>query len=155
MSGPSTYECSAPALTRNGRVGMYGASYAGFAQWAAATHLPAALKVLMTSDATAPGIDFPMQRGVFQNWAFRWSFCVTHTRKSDQQICSDDGRWRALDQTWYRSGRRYRDLDGLPDLAALQSNIDSMLELGLAKDRVEVKNYVDLSLVKEAVQRLR
>jgi NitT/TauT family transport system substrate-binding protein len=49
----------------------------------------------------------------------------------------------------------YRDPQGLPALAALQSNVDTMRDLGLVKDRVEVQKYADLSLVKDAAQRLR
>lgn len=49
----------------------------------------------------------------------------------------------------------YRDPTGLPDLDTLQTNLDTQRELGLLKDTVEVKKYADLSLVKEAAQRLK
>ncbi len=38
----------------DGRVGMYGGSYNGFTQWAAAKHLPPALKAMMAPVAAAP-----------------------------------------------------------------------------------------------------
>ena len=38
----------------------------------------------------------------------------------------------------------------IPDLAALQANIDVQHELGFLKGKVEVKNYADLSIVKDA-----
>ena len=43
----------------------------------------------------------------------------------------------------------------MPDLKALQSNLDMMTDLGFIKDHVAVNNYVDLSLVKEAAARVK
>jgi sulfonate transport system substrate-binding protein len=48
----------------------------------------------------------------------------------------------------------YRDPKGLPNLDALQSNVDQQQQLGFLKSKVTVKNYVDLSLVQEAAKRL-
>jgi len=48
----------------------------------------------------------------------------------------------------------YRDPNGLPDIAALQSNIDLQQKLGFLKSSIEAKNYIDLSLVREAAARL-
>ena len=101
----------------DGRVGMYGDRYSGFAAWAAAARPPPALKAIATSGASAPGIDFPMAGSVFQNFAYRWSLHVTTPTSADDHY-ADDALWRALDQKWYRSGRRYRDLgrlNGQPD----------------------------------------
>ncbi len=63
----------------DGRVGMYGSTYAGFAQWAAAKRLPAALRAIATSAATAAGIDAPMTGGIFHNSAFRWVSSITES----------------------------------------------------------------------------
>ena len=49
----------------------------------------------------------------------------------------------------------FRDPKGLPDLKALQANIDGMRDIGLMKDQVDVEKYADLSLVKEAAVRLK
>jgi len=97
----------------DGRVGMYGDGYSGFTPWAAAKHLPPALKAIATSGASAPGIDVPMTGGVFQNSGYRWSSYVTNTKAADESGYYDDALWRALDQKWYVSGRRYRDLGRL------------------------------------------
>jgi NitT/TauT family transport system substrate-binding protein len=48
----------------------------------------------------------------------------------------------------------YRDPRGLVDLEALQRNVDVQQELGFLKNRVDVKPYVDMSLVEEAAQRV-
>jgi sulfonate transport system substrate-binding protein len=49
----------------------------------------------------------------------------------------------------------YRDPNMLPDLDALQRNVDTTHELGFVKNKIDVKKYADLSLVKEAVTRLK
>jgi len=49
----------------------------------------------------------------------------------------------------------YRDPNGLPDLDALQHNIDTTAELGFLKSRFDVKKYADLSIVQDAVKRLK
>lgn len=98
----------------DGRVGMYGEGYSGFTAWAAATgRVPPALKAIAVADPTAPGIDAPMSGGIFQNSAYRWSLEVTNTKPALDGIFADDAVWRALNEKWYRSGRRYRDLGRL------------------------------------------
>ncbi|HEX4239900.1 MAG TPA: CocE/NonD family hydrolase [Steroidobacteraceae bacterium] len=97
----------------DGRVGMYGERYSGFTPWAAAKHMPAALKAIATSAPTAPGIDVPMDGNVFQNSAYRWSSYVTNTKPGDEKKYYDDALWHALDQKYYSSGRRYRDMGRL------------------------------------------
>jgi len=86
----------------DGRVGMYGDGYGAYMPWAAAKHLPPALKAIATSAAMVPGIGMPMEGSIFQNSAYRWSL--------DKARFTDEAQWRALDQKWYRSGRTYRDL---------------------------------------------
>lgn len=48
----------------------------------------------------------------------------------------------------------YRDPRGLPNLDALQSNIDLEQQQGFIKSKIDVRKYVDLSLIKEALTRL-
>ena len=49
----------------------------------------------------------------------------------------------------------YRDLNGVPDLDVLQRNIDTVQSLGFIKSSVAVKDYADLSVVKDAAARLK
>jgi NitT/TauT family transport system substrate-binding protein len=49
----------------------------------------------------------------------------------------------------------YRDPNMLPDLTALQRNVDMTQELGYAQASFDVKAYSDLSMVKEAAERLK
>lgn len=95
----------------DGRVGMYGGSYEGFTQWAAARRFPTALKAIMPSVTFAPGIDFPMDGNVFMNYAYPWPFYVTNVKTLDDSTYFDSERWDRLNREWYTSGRSYRDLD--------------------------------------------
>src|SRR5690606_9245679 len=57
----------------DGQVGMYGGSYAGFAQWAAARLKPPHLKTIVPQVAAAPGIAEPVENGVFiVQLAYNW-----------------------------------------------------------------------------------
>ncbi|HUB97066.1 MAG TPA: ABC transporter substrate-binding protein [Stellaceae bacterium] len=49
----------------------------------------------------------------------------------------------------------YHDPQGLPDLDALQSNIELQRDLGFLKSDLDVRKLADLSYVKEAAQRLK
>jgi sulfonate transport system substrate-binding protein len=49
---------------------------------------------------------------------------------------------------------QYRDPNGMPNLAALQSNLQQQKQVGFLKDDIDVKKYSDLSMVQEAAKRL-
>ena len=102
----------------DGRVGMYGGSYEGFTQWAAAKHRPKALKALMPSVAVAPGIDVPMEGNVFQTFVYYWPFYTTTNKTLDDGPYDDRGRWWRMNRAWYVGGTAYRGLekiDGTPN----------------------------------------
>ncbi len=95
----------------DGQVGMYGSSYNGYAQWAAAKRLPPALKAIMPSATVAPGIDVPMEGNVFQSFVYQWPFYTTNNKALDDATYNDRARWNALNRTWYSTGQPYRALD--------------------------------------------
>ncbi|MGH8234205.1 MAG: CocE/NonD family hydrolase [Rhodanobacteraceae bacterium] len=102
----------------DGRVGMYGGSYEGFTQWAAAKHLPKALKALMPSVSAAPGIDVPMEGNVFQTFIYYWPLYTLSNKTLDDRMLTDNARWLRMELSWYASGKAYRDLpkiDGTPN----------------------------------------
>jgi uncharacterized protein len=100
----------------NGRVGLLGSNYGGYVAWAATKRMPPALKAIVASDPIAPGIDLPMAGGIFVNPAYRWLYSVT--AQPDDKLPGDDARWRALDEDWYKHGRRYREFPTLPGRAS-------------------------------------
>jgi NitT/TauT family transport system substrate-binding protein len=48
---------------------------------------------------------------------------------------------------------QYRDPNGIPDLKALQQNIDTQVKFGFLKHSIDVKKYSDLSFVERAAKR--
>jgi sulfonate transport system substrate-binding protein len=49
----------------------------------------------------------------------------------------------------------FRDPNMMPDLAALQRNVDLTRDLGFVKSSIDIKQYSDLSLIEEAARRLK
>jgi NitT/TauT family transport system substrate-binding protein len=49
----------------------------------------------------------------------------------------------------------YRDPNMMPDLVALQRNVDTVADMGFIKSPLDVKKYSDLSLIEEAAKRLK
>lgn len=49
----------------------------------------------------------------------------------------------------------YRNPDMVPDLKALQSNVNITKDLGFVKDHIDVEKYADLSIVQDALKRLK
>jgi len=58
-------------------------------------------------------------------------------------------RWAVLEDD------AYYDPNMMPDLAALQRNVDMTKQLGFAQASFDVKAYSDLSMVEEANKRLK
>jgi len=49
----------------------------------------------------------------------------------------------------------YRDRDMMPDLAALQRNVDMTRDLGFVRGSIDVQKHADMSIVQEAAKRLQ
>jgi ABC-type nitrate/sulfonate/bicarbonate transport system substrate-binding protein len=61
----------------------------------------------------------------------------------------------ALFQKWFFTKEDYyRSPDAIPDLTALQQNIEVQHKLGFLRTSVDVKKHADLSIVREAAQKL-
>jgi NitT/TauT family transport system substrate-binding protein len=55
----------------------------------------------------------------------------------------------------FTTADNYRDPNGEPDLAALQSNLDTQRQLGLLKNPIDIRKYADLGIVRAAAARLK
>jgi len=97
----------------NGKVGMYGGSYNGFTQWAAAKYHNPALKTIVPYVAAIPGLGLPMENNVFINANYGWVFYVTDNKYLDNKTYYDPQRWRSLNSNWYLSGAAYRKIDSV------------------------------------------
>ncbi len=101
----------------DGQVGMYGGSYNGFTQWAAAKYMPRALRTIVPYVAENPANGLPMQNNVFLLVNYPWIYYVTNNRFLDEAAYADP-RFKTINDRWYASGASYRDVDtiaGLPN----------------------------------------
>ena len=97
----------------NGKVGMYGGSYLGFTQWAAVKKIHPALKTIVPAVAVAPGIDFPVENGVFLNYMLSWVHFVNNTKNTDEASNADSKKWISLNEKYYQLGIPFNQLDSL------------------------------------------
>jgi uncharacterized protein len=96
----------------NGEVGMYGGSYNGFTQWAAAKWMPPALKTIVPYVAENPGNGLPMQNNVFLLVNYAWIYYVTDDKLLDNAAYGNK-TFRSLNDRWYASGLSYENVDTL------------------------------------------
>ncbi len=54
----------------------------------------------------------------------------------------------------FTSRDQYHDPNGMPNLSALQDNLQEQKKVGLLKEDIDVKKYTDVSMVEEAAKRL-
>ena len=97
----------------DGRVGMYGGSYNGFTQWAAAKHLHPALKTIVPAASAAPGLDVPMMNNVSESFVFPWIYYVSNTKFLDVADYNNTARWDSVNTQYYTQGKAYNRLDSL------------------------------------------
>jgi len=97
----------------NGKIGMYGGSYNGFTQWAAAEYHHPALKTIVPYVAAIPGLGLPMENNVFINANYGWAFYVTDNKYLDNKTYNDPKRWRNINFNWYASGSAFNKIDSV------------------------------------------
>ncbi len=95
----------------NRKVGMYGGSYLGFAQWAATKKLHPALKTIVPSTAVVPGLsDNLTENGVLNTGSLPWFHLVGNNSTMDFGTYYDP-RWENTSDKWYQKGSAFKDLD--------------------------------------------
>ena len=97
----------------NGKIGMYGGSYNGFTQWAAAKYHHPALKTIVPYVAAMSGLGLPMENNVFINANYGWFLYVTNNKYLDNEVYYNPQRWRSMNDRWYTSGVAYNKLDSI------------------------------------------
>ncbi len=96
----------------NGKVAMWGGSYAGYDQWATAKEFPPHLATIVPAAAPYIGIDFPFTGNVFQPYDEQWLFFVSGHASQDK-IFGDGDFWAARYREWFESGRPLKDFDAI------------------------------------------
>jgi len=100
----------------NGKISMWGGSYAGYDQWATAKELPPHLATIVPVASPAAGVDFPGRGNIPYPYDVQWlTFTAGHT--SQGRIFGDDAFWVGAILRWIESGTSFRSLDtfvGIP-----------------------------------------
>ena len=94
----------------NGKVGMYGASYGGWDQWATAKELPPGLASIVPAAAAYLGTDFPFVHNVFVPYNMTW-LTFTSGNAAQSTIFGDMELWSDAFTERYVDHRPFAELD--------------------------------------------
>jgi uncharacterized protein len=94
----------------NGKISMWGGSYAGYDQWAAAKEFPPHLATIVPVAAPYAGVDFPMGPNIFSPYDVQWLF-FTSGHNSQDKIFGDSVFWSNKSRQWFESGAPFKDFD--------------------------------------------
>lgn len=95
----------------NGDVVMYGGSYNGFTQWAAAKKMHPALKAMAPYAAASLITGLPYENNILLTGNYPWAFHVTNNKTMDNSVYSDWQKSEKLQKTLFESGRAIKDID--------------------------------------------
>lgn len=94
----------------NGKVAMWGGSYAGFDQWATLKEHPPHLATIVPAAAAAAAVDFPFYSGIFSDYIIQWlTFTSGQTGNSKQ--FGDSTFWTEKFRERYTRNLPFRELD--------------------------------------------
>ncbi len=96
----------------NGKVAMWGGSYAGFDQWTVAKEFPPHLATIVPAAAAHPGVDFPFQFNIFYPYDVQW-LTFTSGRTGNTQTFGNDPFWNAKTRAYYHTHGAFDQYDKL------------------------------------------
>ena len=94
----------------NGKVAMWGGSYAGYDQWTTAAELPQALATIVPVASPFFAVDFPIRGNIGSPYWIQWLSLVSG-RTSQDRIFGDLTFWTQQFRHWLESGLAFKDLD--------------------------------------------
>jgi hypothetical protein len=94
----------------DGKVTMWGGSYAGFDQWATAKELPPHLATFVPVASAHPGLDFPSTNSVGIFYDVQW-LTLTGGHTGQQNLFADSKFWREKFLDAYRHHIQFKTLD--------------------------------------------
>ena len=108
--GHDVVEWLAQQSWSNGKVTMWGGSYAGFDQWAVVKEFPAHLATIVPAAAAHPGVDFPGMNNIFMSYEIQWD-TYTSGVTSNLKLFGDEGYWKDKFLEMYLKHLPFRELD--------------------------------------------
>ena len=94
----------------DGKVAMWGGSYAGFDQWATAKEFPPHLATIVPAAAAHPGLDFPSSNDIGMTYDMQW-FTLTSGHTPQDRIFGDQKFWRTKFLDAYKKHLAFKSLD--------------------------------------------
>ena len=94
----------------DGKVAMWGGSYAGFDQWATAKEFPPSLATIVPAAAAHPGLDYPSYNNIGMTYDVQW-FTFTSGRTPQDNLFSDQKFWRTKFLDAYKKHLPFKSLD--------------------------------------------
>lgn len=96
----------------NGKVTMWGGSYAGYDQWVTAKEFPPHLATIVPVASPYAGTDFPMRGNIASTYLVQW-LTFTSGHASQDRIFGDAAFWNAKSREWFEAGTAFKDFDKL------------------------------------------
>jgi putative CocE/NonD family hydrolase len=96
----------------NGKVTMWGGSYAGFDQWTVLKEFPPHLATIVPAAAAHPGVDFPFQYNIFGPYDMQW-LSFTSGVTSNANLFGNGAFWTAKAREMYMAHLAFQDYDKL------------------------------------------
>jgi putative CocE/NonD family hydrolase len=96
----------------NGKVTMWGGSYAGFDQWTVLKEFPPHLMTIVPAAAAHPGVDFPFQHNLFGPYIEQW-LTFTSGATSNGALFGNRAFWASKEREMYKQHRAFKDYDEL------------------------------------------
>jgi putative CocE/NonD family hydrolase len=93
----------------NGKVAMWGGSYAGFDQWATAKEFPPHLATIVPVAAAHPPLDYPSLDNVGETYDVQW-FTLTSGRAAQNNLFGDQKFWRTKFLDAYKARIPFKSL---------------------------------------------
>ncbi len=94
----------------NGKVTMWGGSYAGYDQWVTAKERPPHLATIVPVAAPAAGVDFPARNNIFSTYIEQW-LTFTSGKASQLNVFADQPFWNNAYLRLAESGAAFRGFD--------------------------------------------
>ena len=94
----------------NGKVTMWGGSYAGFDQWATLKEFPPHLATIVPAAAAHPGLDFPFQYNIFGPYDEQW-LTFTSGVTGNEKLFGSGSFWGAKAREYYDGHKAFQEYD--------------------------------------------
>lgn len=94
----------------NGKVAMWGGSYAGFDQWATLKEFPPHLSTIVPAAAAHPGVDFPFQYNIFGTYDMQW-LTFTSGVTSNASLFGNSSFWSSKAREYYDKHLAFQGFD--------------------------------------------